>query len=63
MQEFFSVFKKIFTAEEYKIFVMQIIGFKSDEISKENNISRTDLLSKWKNIKDKLLRRVVSKIK
>jgi len=62
MQEFYSVFKKIFSAEEYKIFIMQNIGFNSDEIAKENNISRKDLLSKWKKIKEKLLLRFVKKL-
>lgn len=63
MEKLLDEAKKIFSSIEYKIFFMQIVGFKSDEIAKENSLSRTDLLEKWKNIKDKLMRRVVSKIK
>ena len=55
--------KKVLNDLEYKILTMQGIGFKSDEIAKENNISRTELLEKWKVIKGKLLKRVVPEIK
>ena len=63
MQEMFEEIRKTLGAEEYKIFIMKFFGFTFEEISEEYNILRTDLPEKWKQIKGKLLRRVVSKIK
>ena len=63
IQEMWDNIKRVLNDQDYRILIMQNLGFKSDEIAKENNISRTDLSEKWKAIKEKMLRRVVPEIK